>query len=134
MSNLEKDIKSREEGPVSFPIEEDPGGANCAPQSVEQNGAVGLPRDGLNINQSLVVFLFIVINVNFNTVKAKGLQCKGGNKSISSGFLIIATKLIMAFTNFSLKRILKVCFAKKCQIEFILQQKMQIFMNFRTYY
>ena len=133
MSNLEKDIKSREEGPVSFPIEEDPGGADCAPQSVEQNGAIGLPRDGLNINQSLVIFLSLVISVNFNTVKAKGLQCKGGNKSISSGFLIIATKL-MTFTNFSLKRILKVFFAKKCQIEFILRQKMQIFMNFRTYY
>ena len=35
-----------EEGPVSFPIEEYPGGADCAPQCVEQDGAIGLPREG----------------------------------------------------------------------------------------
>ena len=127
MSNLEKDrsimMKSREEErPVSFPIEEDPGGANCAPQSVEQNGAIGLPRDGLNINQSLVIFLSLVISVNFNTVKAKGLQCKGGNKSISSGFLIIATKL-MAFTNFSLKRILRVFLLKNAKLNLFCNKK-----------
>ena len=110
-------MKSREEErPVSFPIEEDPGGANGAPQSVEQNGAIGLPRDGLNINQSLV------ISVNFNTVKAKGLQCKGGNKSISSGFLIIATKL-MAFTNFSLKRILRVFLLKNAKLNSFCNKK-----------